>query len=196
MNTNTNNNRRLLTTQQQQIVRLDERQTAITGLSESKNKMFIDTPIPPYKQGDSWNNNGVLRRCNNTKTEGQSYSINDWDIVAKTRQFIKALEKKVTNSIEYEQNEDKITIKYEIDDDATLTLKNTAESNVENTLIITNINGTKDLTLSLDISEISSAMSNISFPITIVLDKSAYINIVYTREMVAIITVSNGLITL
>ena len=194
--TTTINNRKLLTKTNDKIVGLETQQTAISGLVKSKNKMFITEPTPPYAQGDTWNNGTVLRRCNNGKLEGQTYSINDWDIAVKTPQFISALEKELNSSIEYEQSLDFQTKNYEIDDDSTLTLYNNNVSFTENVLIISNVHDAKEVSLTIDISDISGAMCNIPSPITIELDKSAIINIKYTKELVAIINITNGLTTL
>lgn len=50
-------------------------------LASSMNKVFVNTPTPPYKIGDLWTTgpNGVLYRCKTSKTLGQSYNIADWE---------------------------------------------------------------------------------------------------------------------
>lgn len=196
VNTATVNSRRLLTTQQQQIARVESQQTTLSGIAESKNKLFITTPEPPYSQGDTWNNGTILRRCNNGKLEGQTYSINDWDIAVKTEQFIVSQEKTLNNAIFYEQSLDFQSTHYEIDNDATLELANALESNTENILIISNVGGTKDLKLTLDISKIAGAICNTPYFFDIVLDKSAIISIKYTHELIAIINITNELTAL
>ena len=194
--TATVNNRKLLTKTNEKIVGIESQQTTISGLAESKNKLFITTPKPPYKQGDTWNDGAVLRRCNNGKLEGQTYSINDWDIAVKTPQFIKAIVKEANNAISYEQSLDFQSKTYEIDDDATLELANTLKSKTENILIISNVGGEKDVTLTIDVNGLTGAICNLTSPITIEIDKSAIISIKYTYELIAIINITNGLTTL
>lgn len=196
VNVNRVNNRKLLTQTTEKIVGIETQQTTTDGLVESKNKMFVDTPIPPYRQGDTWNDGTVLRRCNNTKTEGQSYSSGDWDIAVKTQQFIKTIEKELNNNIEYEQSLDFQTRVYEIDNDANFVLHNNEISKTENIVIIKNINGVKDLSLTIDITDISGSICNLISPINVELNKSIEMKIKYTDEKIAVITITSGLITL
>ena len=196
VNNNNVTNRRLLTKATEKIVGIETQQATISGLVESKNKMFITTPTPPYRQGDTWNDGTVLRRCNNTKLADQSYSINDWDIAVKTPQFIVSQKKTLNNTINYKQSLDFQNTHYEIDDDATLVLTNDIKSKTENILIISNVGDGKDLKLTLDISKIAGAICNTTSDFDIVLDKSAIISIKYTHELIAIINITNGLTTL
>ena len=50
-------------------------------LASSMNKVFVNTPTPPYKIGDLWTTgpNGVLYRCKTSKILGESYNIADWE---------------------------------------------------------------------------------------------------------------------
>ena len=49
-------------------------------VANSKNKVFITQPAPPYTKGDLWTTgpNGELRRCINSRTTG-SYVESDWE---------------------------------------------------------------------------------------------------------------------
>lgn len=194
VNNNNVTNRRLLTKTTEKIVGIETQQTTISGLVESKNKMFITTPTPPYRQGDTWNDGTVLRRCNNTKLADQTYSINDWEPAVKTQQFVVTLENDATNIIHYEQSFDFQSKKYEINDNATLTIHNNSNSKTENILIIENANtDDKATSLSIDVSDINGAISDIPFPISIDPEKMLVLNIKYDYEGIAIITTNNGL---
>lgn len=48
--------------------------------ADSKRRVFITTPIPPYDIGDLWTQGteGELMRCKVAKTENQSYNGTDW----------------------------------------------------------------------------------------------------------------------
>ena len=58
---------------------IESQQTTISGLAESKNKLFITTPEPPYKQGDMWSDNGVVKKCINSKNLGGVFSATDFE---------------------------------------------------------------------------------------------------------------------
>lgn len=193
VNNNNVTNRRLLTKTTEKIVGIETQQTTISGLVESKNKMFITTPTPPYRQGDTWNDGTVLRRCNNTKLADQTYSINDWEPAVKTQQFVVTLENETTNRIEHDQSFDFQSKRYEIDDDATLTIHNIINSKTENILIIENTNTRKATSLSIDVSNIEGAISDIPLPISIDPNKILVLNIKYENDEIAIITTNNGL---
>lgn len=194
VNVNNINNRKLLSKTTEKIVGIEKQQTTISGLVESKNKMFITTPTPPYRQGDTWNDGTVLRRCNNTKTEGQSYSSGDWDIAVKTQQFVVTLGKEITNELDHQQSFDFQSTTYVIDDDSTLFIRNDSGSKTENILIIENTNKDKATSLSIDVSYINGdAISDIPFPISIDPEKTLVLNIKYNKEGTAIITTNNGL---
>lgn len=193
VNNNNVTNRRLLTKTTEKIVGIETQQTTISGLVESKNKMFITTPTPPYRQGDTWNDGTVLRRCNNTKLADQTYSIYDWEPAVKTQQFVVALERETINIIDYNQSFDFQSKKYEIDGDATLTIHNSIKSKTENILIIENTNTGKATSLSIDVSYIAEAISDIPFPISIDPKKILVLSIKYDHDEIAIITTNNGL---
>lgn len=46
--------------------------------ANSKARIFVSTPYPPYDIGDLWVDGKELRRCITAKTAGQSYNVNDW----------------------------------------------------------------------------------------------------------------------
>ena len=48
--------------------------------ADGKRRVFVNTPTPPYDVGDLWTQgeNGDLLRCQTAKSEGQSYSEDDW----------------------------------------------------------------------------------------------------------------------
>lgn len=48
--------------------------------ADSKRRVFVTTPTPPYEIGDLWTQGteGELMRCKVTKSESQSYSAADW----------------------------------------------------------------------------------------------------------------------
>lgn len=51
---------------------------AAQDTADSKRRVFVSQPIPPYDVGDLWINNQELYRCQTTKDEEQSYEVNDW----------------------------------------------------------------------------------------------------------------------
>ena len=59
--------------------------SAAQDTADGKRRVFITTPTPPYDVGDLWSGgaNGDLKRCNNLKTKGQSYSASDWELATK-----------------------------------------------------------------------------------------------------------------
>ncbi len=46
--------------------------------ADGKRRVFVSTPYPPYDVGDLWTDGADLWRCNNPKSEGQSYARSDW----------------------------------------------------------------------------------------------------------------------
>lgn len=48
--------------------------------ANSKARIFVSTPYPPYDIGDLWVDGKELRRCITAKASGQSYNANDWVI--------------------------------------------------------------------------------------------------------------------
>lgn len=53
--------------------------------ADSKRRVFVTTPIPPYDVGDLWTqgSSGDLMRCKIKKTSSQSYSATDWEKASK-----------------------------------------------------------------------------------------------------------------
>ena len=50
------------------------------GTANSKRRIFVTTPVPPYDVADLWvqGTTGDILRCQTAKTEGQSYAAADW----------------------------------------------------------------------------------------------------------------------
>jgi len=51
---------------------------AAQDTADSKRRVFVSQPSPPYDVGDLWINNQELYRCQTTKDEEQTYEANDW----------------------------------------------------------------------------------------------------------------------
>lgn len=53
--------------------------------ADSKRRIFVTTPIPPYDVGDLWvqGSNGDIKRCQTAKTSSQSYAAADWVLASK-----------------------------------------------------------------------------------------------------------------
>lgn len=53
--------------------------------ADSKRRIFVTTPKPPYDVGDLWvqGSGGDIKRCLLAKTAGQSYSSSDWVLASK-----------------------------------------------------------------------------------------------------------------
>lgn len=56
---------------------------AAKDTADSKRRVFVVQPTPPYDVGDLWLNNQELYRCQTTKDVGGSYESNDWIIATK-----------------------------------------------------------------------------------------------------------------
>lgn len=50
------------------------------GTANSKRRIFVTTPVPPYDVADLWvqGTTGDIMRCQTAKTEGQTYAAADW----------------------------------------------------------------------------------------------------------------------
>ena len=61
-------------------------------LAKSKAQIFTETPTTPYYVGDLWVQgfSGDILHCISTKTEGQSYDVNDWAVSSKYTDDTKA----------------------------------------------------------------------------------------------------------
>ena len=44
---------------------------------DSKRNLYYSTPSPPYQVGDVWYDDGTIKRCRSTRTEGEYHSV-DW----------------------------------------------------------------------------------------------------------------------
>lgn len=53
--------------------------------ADSKRRVFVTTPIPPYDIGDLWSGGtaGDLKKCVTAKTTGQTYNVADWGLATK-----------------------------------------------------------------------------------------------------------------
>ncbi len=56
---------------------------AASDTADSKRRVFLATPSPPYDNGDLWLNNQELYVCQISKAEGEDYSENDFIIATK-----------------------------------------------------------------------------------------------------------------
>ena len=56
---------------------------AAKDTADSKRRVFVVQPSPPYDVGDLWLNNQELYRCQTTKADGETYESNDWIIATK-----------------------------------------------------------------------------------------------------------------
>lgn len=48
--------------------------------ANTKARVFVETPYPPYDIGDLWVDGKDLRRCINAKVSSEAYNVNDWVI--------------------------------------------------------------------------------------------------------------------
>lgn len=53
--------------------------------ADSKRRVFVTTPVPPYDIGDLWveGSSGDIKKCKASKTALQSYSESDWGLASK-----------------------------------------------------------------------------------------------------------------
>lgn len=53
--------------------------------ADSKRRVFVTTPTPPYDLGDLWSEgaSGDIKKCIVAKTQGQSYDAGDWGLASK-----------------------------------------------------------------------------------------------------------------
>lgn len=56
---------------------------AAQDTADSKRRVFVTQPSPPYDVGDLWLRNQELYRCQTSKDEEQSYEANDWIVATK-----------------------------------------------------------------------------------------------------------------
>lgn len=59
-------------------------------VADSKRRIFVNEPIPPYDCGDLWIKDEELYRCQTTKTETETFEENDWIIATKYTDDTKA----------------------------------------------------------------------------------------------------------
>lgn len=50
--------------------------------ADSKRRVFVSTPVPPYDVGDLWTSGDSIYRAIVAKSTGQSYAFTDWELVA------------------------------------------------------------------------------------------------------------------
>jgi hypothetical protein len=56
--------------------------SAAQTTADSKAEMFLSQPVPPYKKGDLWNNNGTMYVSNITRPNGATFLMADWVLAA------------------------------------------------------------------------------------------------------------------
>lgn len=56
---------------------------AASDTADSKRRIFVSTPIPPYDNGDLWFNNEEIYICQISKGENETYATNDFIIATK-----------------------------------------------------------------------------------------------------------------
>lgn len=59
-------------------------------IADSKRRVFLETPSPPYDCGDLWINDGELYRCQISKGDTEIYENKDWIIATKYTDDTKA----------------------------------------------------------------------------------------------------------
>lgn len=47
-------------------------------IADSKRRVFVDTPVPPYDEGDLWTNGNAVYRASKDKPEGGAFEASDW----------------------------------------------------------------------------------------------------------------------
>lgn len=98
-------------TDQQTLAALEKAKKA-QDTADAKRRNFVDVPVPPYDEGDTWSNAyyGTLYTndnlvCVNPKAEGEAFSIDDWQPTSD----MNSAAKKVFESL-IEQLDDRITL--------------------------------------------------------------------------------------
>ena len=98
-------------TDQQTLAALEKAKKA-QDTADAKRRNFVDVPVPPYDEGDTWSNAyyGTLYTndnlvCVNPKAEGEDFSIDDWQPTSD----MNSAAKKVFESL-IEQLDDRITL--------------------------------------------------------------------------------------
>lgn len=96
---------------------------AAKDTADSKRRVFVSTPTPPYEVGDLWSqgSSGDLMRCKTARTAGQSYTSSDWEKASKytddttanaAQAGVNALETRVKSAeTSIEQNSEAITLR-------------------------------------------------------------------------------------
>lgn len=56
---------------------------AASDTADSKRRVFVETPIPPYDNGDLWFNNQEIYRCQISKTKDEEYNEKDFIVATK-----------------------------------------------------------------------------------------------------------------
>lgn len=52
----------------------------VSYVANSKKRVFISQPVPPYDEGDLWTDNNVMYYCSTPKALGESFDSEDWTI--------------------------------------------------------------------------------------------------------------------
>ena len=124
----------------QQTIKALEKAAKAQDTADGKRRNFVDIPVPPYDNGDTWSNAfyGTLYNnddlvCINSKKEGEAFSIDDWQPVSDMNSGTK----KIFESL-FEQLEDSITLQVTKHDElqATVTALGIRIDGAEDTLLI------------------------------------------------------------
>ena len=96
----------------QQTLRALEKAAEAQDTADGKRRNFVDVPVPPYDEGDTWSNAyyGTLYTndslvCVKSKAQGEAFSIDDWQPTSD----MNSAAKKVFESL-IEQLDDRITL--------------------------------------------------------------------------------------
>lgn len=110
-------------TDQQTLAALEKAKKA-QDTADAKRRNFVDVPVPPYDEGDTWSNAyyGTLYTndnlvCVNPKAEGEAFSIDDWQPTSD----MNSAAKKVFESL-IEQLDNRITLQVTAHDELKATV--------------------------------------------------------------------------
>lgn len=123
--------------------------------ADSKRRVFVTTPTPPYEIGDLWTQGteGELMRCKVTKSESQSYSAADWAKATKytddttANQAIRGIETTNSKISEITTDVDNITARV-LTTETNLTEVNGSITDLSNRVSAAELSITKDAIIS------------------------------------------------
>ncbi len=67
--------------------------------ANSKRRVFVTEPVPPYDVGDLWTNGEDIFVCKNAKTQGQSFSQDDWENATNYAEEIQTTNTKLNETV-------------------------------------------------------------------------------------------------